>query len=191
MPTVNWEQDGRSLMLEGHHMSWDAMRHGLAAEAVEVVQVFEEGILMGIPLSNLQFNIDKKTTLVDNQTCTAEGYSVFTDAANPFFRLRFSLVSEILKRPEIASRFFKGVVNTPNGGKEIAWNIPGVREWLSKMGNFTQHLMFLMHAMGGQPGRGVEVALLKIYNTKLRLRNFFFLGPGQLHMCSSTTKLWE
>ncbi|KAG9125366.1 hypothetical protein FRC07_007866, partial [Ceratobasidium sp. 392] len=175
LPHVLWLPGGRHLLLEGQRLSWDAMRHALAAEAKSLRKFLLEEIFFGITPESMGFNITHQTHIFDNQSSAAEGYSMFTEQRNPFFRLRFALVSAILNKPELAAKFFLGL-SEDSGTKEIVWNLPGVKDWLEKIASFSRRLTFLMHACSGQPGRGTEMALLKLYNTKLRLRNFYCLG---------------
>ncbi|KAG9126901.1 Phospholipase C [Ceratobasidium sp. 392] len=160
-------------------LSWDRMCRALAEETVRGEKFLLNKVLMGIPLEELGFSITHETHIFDNQNNAAKGYSMFTDRKNEFHRLRFSLVSAILKRPELAAKLFWGMYEE-DGKKKIAYNDGGVRDWLDKVSEMTGRLLFLMHSLGGQPGRGTEVVILKLYNTKLRLRNLFCLGPGKI-----------
>ncbi|KAG8753667.1 hypothetical protein FRC11_007214, partial [Ceratobasidium sp. 423] len=173
LPNVIWT-GSRTLRLEGRELNFDRFRLALATEIIDLERYIMDDVLLGKTLAELDFHVDETTKLVDDQTITAPGYSMFKE--RPFIKMTQNLAGAFLSDQKIASELTFGV----GENKKILYKPVGCTEWLTKLGNATRRLMRLMFLCGGQTCRGTEMCILKRANTLYRLRNVFAYRAGLL-----------
>lgn len=174
LPNVIWSGDNE-LLLEGERILWRDYQDAFTQEVEDTEQFLFEQVLLGETLLDLKFEVDHTTHIFDDLSNTNQGYSLFDDPRNPFRGMVHNLTVRFFKSAR-ARHLHKGRVSQG----QVVWDDAGTSDWLISCEQFSRRLIFLAHGAGGQPGRGVEVGLTKVYNPFFRMRNLHAIGAGRI-----------
>ncbi|KAF8602554.1 P-loop containing nucleoside triphosphate hydrolase protein [Ceratobasidium sp. AG-I] len=178
LPNVIWSGN-HTLRLDGMDLTWPLLRTTIAQEIIDLEQFVLQDVLLGISLDELGFAINEKTKLRDKLDDTTAGYSMFSDPENPFRRMTHNLANQFFRLPA-ATNLHQGVFFDENKVKRVAWDDKQIGDWLLVCERASKRLLFIMHIVGGQPGRGVEMCLVNVENALYRVRNFYYIAPGRI-----------
>lgn len=174
LPNVIWSGT-ENIKLAGKDIKWPTLRSTLAQEILDLELFFFSDVLFGVTLETIGFNVDERTEICDDLADTTPGYSMFSDFRNPFKDMEHKLPGAFFDHPK-AAHLQRGL----DGNNRIVWDETSVSNWLLACERASRRLLFVMHAVGGQPGRGVELSVLQVSNAMYRVRNFYFIAPGRL-----------
>jgi superfamily II DNA or RNA helicase len=169
-----------TLSIEGSAVNFNDYRGMLKRriERLEELVLGEGGLFMGLKMDQMDFKITEKTFLHDQFDETRPGYSFLTDPNNPFLAMQFNLINAIFKHRH--GRLAKGIHKAGDGKASVSWIEKEVSEWLDLHDECAMEICALIHAIGGQPARGVESCLVKLVNTLYRVRGVYAWRPGVL-----------
>lgn len=177
LPKIWWPESGSfdKMLYKGNNVELSDICKALAQMEVDMAQLWEKNILMGLKL-----RIDYEH-LVDNLSNVDVGYSLFSDDRNPCFKNAANLLaSAIMQDPTLKNRFIKG---TTNDGKPI-WNVIEFRKWLIKYAEFEEILLTKSELTAGSSARGTEITTLLWKNTATRpFRGLFMMGKHLAYLC--------
>ncbi|KAG9093566.1 ATP-dependent DNA helicase sgs1 [Ceratobasidium sp. 370] len=129
----------------------------------------------GASLETLGFDVTEETPLVDDLANEGRGYSVFSDPRNRFAQMKTTLGQFMVSSPES-----KYLVDGVDARGKIVYNDHGCAHYLSLYHKATRMLGLILHAVGGQPGRGTKFVTIKWDNPQFCQRNIFMVGPGRM-----------
>jgi superfamily II DNA or RNA helicase len=132
-------------------------------------------LLLNLTPESLGFNIDENTELRDDLTNTDPGYSVVYDNKNPLQELKHVLPIRFFEHADADFLHTGNVI-----GQEIEWKNEGAAQYLETYHKVMRELSFILHAVGGQPGRGTEFIGMRWINGTWRVRNVYMVAPGQM-----------
>lgn len=178
LPNVLWSGKN-SMKLDGKDITWSTLRTSIADEIKQLERFILEDVLFGIPLDRLGFNIDEATKIQDRLDDTTVEYSMFSDPGNPFRSMTHNLANALFGHPA-AAHMHKGVHIDEHGRRRVSWDDKGTSDWLLVCERATRRLLLIMHIVGGQLGRGVEMCLINAENALYRVRNVYCIAPGQI-----------
>ncbi|KAG8695617.1 hypothetical protein FRC08_007655 [Ceratobasidium sp. 394] len=174
LPNVMWTSSA-DLTVEGQMISWPRLREEINALVAEVRQHILRKVLLGISLSDLEYEIDERTAIRDDPSRLDQGYSFLDDLDGPFVHLKTRLGSKFLSDPR-GAHLHRGV----DESNKIVWVDDAVHAWMKDCEWAMEKLALLMHVSGGQPGRGVEFCNVQVKNPLHRFRGVYVLGPGRV-----------
>lgn len=156
LPKIWWidREHHRSLLYKGSPIQFSAFPLMFAAIEDEMVKIWEQDLLCGLPL-RVQYG-----RLYDNLENSDPGYSFVNDSRNTCFSDRMQLLRGILDTPHLYSRFV-----SYNAGGVIRWNIMAFRKWLSDYATFQRLQLMLVIMATGSPSRTTEITALLLANT--------------------------
>jgi len=177
LPRIWWPEEGnyRTMLFHGHSVKLDAITSAFIAMENDMMQVFEEEVLLGFDL-RVEYS-----DIVDNMANTEVGYSMLSDPRNPCFLGAAELIHQsILNDPVQKARFIKGC---DNDGFPI-WNKMALRMWLLSYTKFESLLLVKAEMTAGSSSRGTEINCLTFKNTHVRpSRGLFMMGSYLAYLC--------
>ncbi|KAB5588481.1 ATP-dependent DNA helicase tlh1 [Ceratobasidium theobromae] len=188
-PKVNWTGPD-TVSINGQDISFTRYRQAIFDLLERTERKILDQLLRRFSPESLGFDITEETGIIDRFGETGQGYSFLADENNPFLNIRFNLLSAFLHR---ANKYLVlGTYKDQNGELHISWNDKEAEEWLNCYDECIKELSLLITAAGGQPARGVETCLMKLFNLIGRVRSAYCYKPGILVfvlMYSKTTSM--
>lgn len=161
MPQVWWVdcKNYTHLLYKGDRVHIDQLRQAFSDMEPICAEKWEEGVLCGL---QLQMNYD---FIHDDLTNRAVGYSFLSDPRNHCFDDKQILARAILNHPVLSARF-----TTPcSKGSGVRWAKPALLHWLQEYAEHGCNMLTRNEMLGGGPGRGTELACLRMRNTEVHI----------------------
>lgn len=169
MPKIWWtdRQSWTKLLYEGQEVDIRGVRDLMQALELDAIRLWEEDVLMGLPIPNLQLE-----NLAEDLTNTSLGYGPLSDPRNAHLTAahRRLLLDSICKSPIHRERFL-------HSSQTLSWNREELHGWLKSYSQFQALLLLRCHMLGGGPGRMTEVTSMSYRSsTTRRQRNLSVMG---------------
>ncbi|THH16280.1 hypothetical protein EUX98_g9326, partial [Antrodiella citrinella] len=166
MPEIWWTDrtNWSKMLFKGEEISLDSIRNMFPVGEQQMVDLWENTLLFGLPLSVPYGN------LKEDLSCYDVNYSFLSDPRNTMLHQDEQLVRE-LQRSSQGKQWIK-VENS-----KTKWNIPALRRWLKNYAQFNLLLLMRCEMLSGGPGRGTELTGMVFRTTPTRkIRNLCVLG---------------
>ncbi|KAJ0360120.1 hypothetical protein COL26b_014168 [Colletotrichum chrysophilum] len=171
-PSVRWAEDGESLFHNGERIMVQEFTRALRNQVVEAQKLLDS--LFAGDWERYK-TLVKLGRIVDSMVRLGAGQSFATNAKNSWLE----------PGPAVVMRQLGTSIWDP---RKQRLRREGVRQWLRRLRMFREVLMVLVHAWGGLPGRGPEVATLRHCDSWQLIRNIFVLD-GQVMMVTDRDKM--
>jgi hypothetical protein len=178
-PSIFWTDrvSYSEMLYQGHRVRFRDICNAVHDLHAEAVRVWEEEVLMGLPL-----RVDCRR-IADNLPNCQVGYSCFRDPRNACFaECRSRLWEAMLTKDELRERFLRVGVN----GCAV-WNRSSLFRWLQSYGKFSGLQMAAAEMTAGSAIRATELHSMNVCNTKCRTsRNALAMGDHLVLMVRYT-----
>ncbi|KAG8792324.1 hypothetical protein FRC12_006447 [Ceratobasidium sp. 428] len=157
-------------------MDYKAFRGYLSDSFISLETLVNDDLLLGVKPEDCGFDFDARSEIYDELGQTKFGYSMFSDTKNKFRDIVDSLPMRFFENTKNPLIDFNKSVRP----SKIVYKREPLRRYIETYNKAVGRLAFLLHTIGGQPGRGTEFIQIFFSNMKNRVRNIYMLAPGQL-----------
>ncbi|KAI6043294.1 hypothetical protein EDC04DRAFT_2510853, partial [Pisolithus marmoratus] len=174
LPDVWWTdtKTWKSMLYRGDEIHFADLCKVFKETEAKLVQIWEEGILMG---HDIRVEYDK---IADDLINKDVGYSFLSDARNPQLTRRDQLVKKFLQDEATFAHF--AMIREGS----IVWNRSTLQAWLKSYAELQSLLLFRAQMLSGAPCRGTELTAMTYRNTQTRpTRNLAVLGKHISLLC--------
>jgi hypothetical protein len=155
-----------TFVFDSMNLSISAIQHMLVGCYEEASMILSNNLLFGFSDNELGVNLDF-STITDDLQCDTVGYGFATQSG--FTKHRWSLIKAVLTNPK-----GEGTLWIDVDGK-THWKKSSCVDWLQRATRFKEIIYFLLHCLGGMPKRESEERRYRLWNTRERMRNFYWL----------------
>ncbi|KAI6006426.1 hypothetical protein EDC04DRAFT_2611447 [Pisolithus marmoratus] len=174
LPDVWWTdtKTWKSMLYRGDEIHFADLCKVFKEMEAKLVQIWEEGILMG---HDIRVEYDK---IADDLTNKDVGYSFPSDARNPQLTHWDQLVKKFLQDEATFAHFAMIREGT------IIWNRSTLQAWLKSYAELQSLLLFRAQMLSGAPCHGTELTAMTYCNTQTQpTRNLAVLGKHISLLC--------
>lgn len=171
-PSVRWAEDGESLFHNGERIMVQDFTRALREQVVEAQKLLVP--LLGGPWEKMRSRI-KLGRIIDSMVRLGAGQSFATNPKNKWLE----------PGPSTVMRQLGTSIWNP---RRQVFKREATKRWLRRLRVFREVLMVLVHAWGGLPGRGPEVATLRHCDSWQLIRNLFVVD-GQVMIVTDRDKM--
>ena len=168
LPQVSWLgiESGMALAIHGKRVELEQLRKLCSSLLKEAQVQLGSRVKMGIKTFDWSgFEAE------DDLTNVREGYSFISSPDNRLVKDRLCLLQGFMANEATKSFFTRGM-----NGTVILWRKDGCVEWLKRCKKLLEMLAVLCHILGGQPGRGSELATLRWRNSVDEQRGVYWVN---------------
>lgn len=179
LPEIHWvdRKHWSKFTYRGEAITLEGIRHMVHAVEEDLVQLWEQDVLLGLTLA-----VDT-CHLKDDTSSVQPGYSFYTERANRLFKHQDMLAQAILNNTQLAATF---TVVTDTG---LEWNINSLNKWLQKYQMLSALLLVGCETAMGGPRHGTELTSMLLSTSRTQaIRNLYIVDkyPMLLATCSRT-----
>ncbi|KAI5996093.1 hypothetical protein EDC04DRAFT_2612803 [Pisolithus marmoratus] len=174
LPDVWWTdtKTWKSMLYRGDEIHFADLCKVFKEMEAKLVQIWEEGILMG---HDIRVEYDK---IADDLINKDVGYSFLSDARNPQLTRQDQLVKKFLQDEATFAHFAMIREGT------IIWNRSTLQAWLKSYAELQSLLLFQAQMLSGAPCHGTELTAMTYCNTQTQpTRNLAVLGKHISLLC--------
>ena len=185
---ILWSEDGQTVTYKDVSFSIDALKDFVAAQVREAQQQLE-GLLLLHPDKSREDVVPKLHLhrLQDNHANTQQGWNFLKDPRNEAV-LEAGGERWILNRV-LGNRWLRDEwVKLARDCCNVQWKKPAVSAYFTKLDNFLERLLLLIHVTSGQPARGTEIMSLQHSNTPQGHHRSIFIKDGLVGTITSYHK---
>lgn len=161
MPRLTWNADSTAVTYAAKRLRLDDLRSGLRQSVDGIRKQLYQGLLFSIRIPGIDLE-----SLVDSLPDDTPGYWFARDPRNDLHSKRRWLLEQAYSNASLREKFLVQI------GGGLGWNVSRATQYLSDVQTFLQELLALIHITGGQPNRGKELLIIRLWNTIIH-RNVF------------------
>jgi len=172
LPQVRWlgKEEHTSLAVHGKKVELKQLRKLCSKLLKDVENELRKEVKMGI--SGMQGYDWDKFSAEDDLSDPMDDYSFIKGVGDPRFKKKLPpLLDHFLENGIMNSYFTKGI-----NGRRILWRWDKCLKWLKRCRALLERIAVLCHLLGGQPARGMEMAMLRWRNSVNEKRGVYWVN---------------